>query len=184
MGGVQAMVEMPQGLILSPQVRGLYKSFLTLSPPGRAERNTSWKSLPSLGSPGPESGEGGVWGTAVEPLLGPSEHRAEGTRQGSRPGFPAETAPPTDTQGQAHSTPCCLRVQTHCCLGGTSWSRAERETLWTSACLAHHPTPHRAGVSHSPGVPACAAGATTPQSLLQRHGLLRMNHAVLLPPLS
>ena len=179
------MVEMPQGLILSPQLRGLYKASLTLSPPGRAERKTSCKSLPTLGSLGLNLGKvecvgGMLGGLSWAPVS------TEQSIQGRAPGLDAQLRPlpPTDPQGQAHCAPCCLRVQTHCCLGGTSWSRAERETLWTSACLAHQPSPHRAGVSHSTGVPACAAGATTPQSLLQRHGLLRMNHAVLLPPLS
>ena len=181
---VQAMVEMPQGLILSPQVRGLYKASLTLSPPGRAERNTSCKSLPSLGSPGPESVESGVWGTAVEHILGPSAHRAEGTRQGSRPGCPAETAHPQKTHRDRPTAPPAVS-ESRLTADWEGHPGAElRETLWTSACLAHQPSPHRAGVSHSTGVPACAAGATTPQSLLQRHGLLSMNHPVLLPPLS
>ena len=46
------MAGMAQALILSPQVRGLHKASLTLSPPGRAERKASCKSLPSLGSLG------------------------------------------------------------------------------------------------------------------------------------
>lgn len=78
-------------------------------PPGRAERNTSCTSLPSLGALNwgrPEN-----VGTAEEPLLGSSEHRAEGTRQGSRPGCPAETPHHHHLQGQAHSAPSCLRVQ-------------------------------------------------------------------------
>ena len=138
---VQAMVEMPQGLILSPQVRGLYKSFLTLSPPGRAERNTSWKSLPSLGSPGPESGESGVCGTAVEPLLGPSEHRAEGTRQGSRPGCPAETAHPQQTHRDRPTAPPAVSESrlTAAWEGHPGAEQRERHSGHQPAWLTNHP---------------------------------------------
>lgn len=105
--GVQAMVEMPQPLLLSPQMRGLSLSYP--HPPGRAERNPSCTSLPSMGALNwgrPEN-----VGAAEEHLLGSSEHRAEGTRQGYRPGCPAETPHHHHLQGQAHSAPSCLRVQ-------------------------------------------------------------------------
>ena len=134
------MVDMPQGLILSLQVRGLHKASLTLSPPGRAERNPSCKSLPSLGSPGPESVESGVWGTAVEHILGPSAHRAEGTRQGSRPGCPAETTPPQRHTGTGPQHPLLSQSPDSLLTARDILERSsERHSGLRPAWLTNHP---------------------------------------------
>lgn len=148
---IQAMVQMPQTLLLSPQVRDLYKSSIILSPAGRAEKNPSCKSLPPLGSQGLNLGKAdfglGLGSLSLDPVS--TEHRVQGRASGLgyqlRPPLP----PLPDPQGQAHSAPCCLRVQTHFNWEGHPGAE-QRGTLWTSACLAHHAPPHRGRGFSSP----------------------------------
>lgn len=142
---------MPQALLLNPQVRGLHKASLILSPPGRAERKPLCKSLPPLGILAWMWGQQSVgqgWGSSP----GPQWAQRRWHKAGLQDGVPCwGFTPPQRSKGKSPQHPCHFRVQTPLWLGGTAQSWVERGTLWISTCLTHHHPHTEGGTFYQPG---------------------------------